>query len=100
MAWETRKGRGTYFARTVRVGGRFVRLYFGKGLIAKEAALWVEAQRRAQAECVRDEEAWWNRLRAADRRSRRLLAYLERLTDQSDPRSAKATTATVTKDKS
>lgn len=63
---------------TVRIGKRFLRLYFGDGLIAKAAALWIEFQNREQARSLREEEEWWRRLRKVDRRSGRLLEHLGR----------------------
>jgi hypothetical protein len=45
MAWESRDGRGRYYTRTVRVGGRRIRQYFGTGLAAKQAAMH-DAERR------------------------------------------------------
>jgi hypothetical protein len=79
MAWENREGRGSYFTHTLRLGKKFVRLYFGKGLAAKFAALRVELQNRRTAKSLRDESDWWRELRKLDRRSSRVLEHLGRL---------------------
>jgi hypothetical protein len=59
MAWERGKGGGRYYTRTKRVGGRFVREYFGRGPRAEQAAAEDarrRAERRAQAEALGAEQ--------------------------------------------
>jgi hypothetical protein len=45
MPWEQRKGRGRYYTRTERRGGRRVRVYYGTGLAAEALAYLHESGR-------------------------------------------------------
>ena len=75
MAWETRKGRGSYYTRSRRVNGRVVREYVGTGE-AGELAAHLDAEARAKREAEREA------LRTEQSRARRVsdaLAGLEAL---------------------
>lgn len=68
MAWEHRNGAGPYYTRSVRVNGRVMRQYFGRGPLA-EAVAYEDAEARAArlAERVRwtEERAWHEEVRAS-----------------------------------
>jgi hypothetical protein len=54
MSWETRTGRGLYYTRSRRVGGRIVREYIGRGSAADlMAELDRQERERQRAEAAR-----------------------------------------------
>lgn len=58
MAWETRRGKGRYFSKTVRIGQKTKKIYFGTGVAGESAAQMValnRENRRAQR-ALRDAE--------------------------------------------
>jgi hypothetical protein len=62
MSWETRRGTGRYYTRTVCREGKTVRQYFGTGAAAEAAAAEDAARRaarEAQREARRQEQASW-----------------------------------------
>ncbi len=62
MGWESRKGRGRYYTRTRRIGGRFIREYLGTGPRAEDAAAEDarrRAERQAEVEARRTTESRW-----------------------------------------
>ena len=68
MAWETRGGRGHYYTRSRRVGGRILREYLGSGPaaeVAGELGALERAARAAAAAAWRAERARLEELDAA-----------------------------------
>ena len=52
MGWESRPG-GSYFYKSSRIGGKFVKTYFGRGEVALQAErLDNEVRREKQAEAT------------------------------------------------
>lgn len=78
MSWECPRGKGRYYTRSRRVGGRIVREYFGTGPAAERAAAQ-DAERRAERLALAAEK------RIQEDRSREAAALLDaycQLTDQ------------------
>lgn len=53
MAWESRKGKGAYYTRSRRYGGRVVREYIGSDETAKVIA-YLDAQKRQELSAKQD----------------------------------------------
>ena len=85
MTWENRQGRGHYFTHTMRIGKRFIRLYFGKGTVAEFASLTLESDRRNRAKSRQERLVWWRELRAIDRHATHLQMHLRRFKDVTGP---------------
>jgi hypothetical protein len=63
MGWETRKGGGRYYTRTVMKDGRQKRQYFGAGPLG-EAAAALDKERRELEQRQRAEQEEWDALGA------------------------------------
>jgi hypothetical protein len=66
MAWEIRS-RGSYYYRSVKIGGHVVKQYFGRGAIGTVAESYdakARQRRDAERDALRDEQ---DRLEPADR---------------------------------
>lgn len=66
MGWETRNGRGDYYTRSRRVGGRVVREYVGSGELAWAISILDLAERHDRERALEQRKAEREREDALD----------------------------------
>lgn len=74
MSWETRNGKGRYYIRAFRDGGRVVREYFGTGMYGE---YWASVDADARAERAARAADVWTELEALDELDQLVATYAE-----------------------